>query len=113
MLYIVATPIGNLSDITFRAIEVLKSVDLILCEDTRQTKILLDRYCIVKQLVSYHQHSKIEKVDFIIRELEETDLATGSGFVETMANMRDISDLDLSQLKSIYQKAKNKTGKKE
>ncbi|KKQ57404.1 MAG: Ribosomal RNA small subunit methyltransferase I [Parcubacteria group bacterium GW2011_GWA2_38_13] len=70
MLYIVATPIGNLSDITFRAIEVLKSVDLILCEDTRQTKILLDRYCIVKQLVSYHQHSKIEKVDFIISELK-------------------------------------------
>lgn len=48
-------------------------------------------------------------MDFIIRELEEADLATGSGFVETMANMRDISDLDLSQLKSIYQKAKNQT----
>jgi 16S rRNA (cytidine1402-2'-O)-methyltransferase len=70
MLYIIATPIGNLGDITFRAIEVLKSVDLILCEDTRQTKKLLDHYKIEKQLVSYHQHSKIEKVDYIVGELK-------------------------------------------
>src|SRR3989344_1002473 len=70
MLYIVATPIGNLSDITFRAIDVLKFVDLILCEDTRQTKKLLDHYAISKPLVSYHQHSKIEKIDYIIGELK-------------------------------------------
>ena len=70
MLYIIATPIGNLGDITFRAIDVLKSVDLILCEDTRQTKKLLDHYTIAKPVVSYHQHSKIEKIDYIIRELK-------------------------------------------
>ena len=71
MLYIVATPIGNLSDITFRAVEILKSVDLIACEDTRRTKILLEHYQISKPLVSYHQHSKIQKVDFLINELKD------------------------------------------
>ena len=70
MLYIVATPIGNMADITFRAIDILKSVDMVLCEDTRQTKKLLDHYNISKPLVSYHQHSKIGKVDFIIGELK-------------------------------------------
>lgn len=68
-IYIVATPIGNLGDITYRAVDILKSVDLVLCEDTRQTKKLLDYYQILKPTLSYHQHSKIEKVDFIIGEL--------------------------------------------
>lgn len=66
MLYIVATPIGNLSDITLRALEVLKSVDLILCEDTRQTQKLLSHFDIHKPLLSYHQHSKISKISHII-----------------------------------------------
>ncbi|MFA5813942.1 MAG: ribosomal RNA small subunit methyltransferase I, partial [Patescibacteria group bacterium] len=70
-LYIVATPIGNLADITFRAIETLKSVDLILCEDTRVTAKLLARYDIKKPLMSYHQHSKSNKVDWIIGLLGE------------------------------------------
>jgi 16S rRNA (cytidine1402-2'-O)-methyltransferase len=70
-LYIVATPIGNLEDITIRALEVLKKVDLILCEDTRVTKKLLDRYQIKKPLLSYHQHSKIQKLDYIISLLKE------------------------------------------
>jgi 16S rRNA (cytidine1402-2'-O)-methyltransferase len=69
--YIVATPIGNLSDITFRAIDVLKSVDLILCEDTRKTKILLDRYQIKVPTSSYHQHSKLKKIDYILNLLEQ------------------------------------------
>jgi 16S rRNA (cytidine1402-2'-O)-methyltransferase len=69
-LYIVATPIGNLEDITLRAIRVLKEVDLILCEDTRVTKKLLDRYDIKKPLLSYHHHSKISRVDKIIEHLE-------------------------------------------
>jgi 16S rRNA (cytidine1402-2'-O)-methyltransferase len=65
ILYIVATPIGNLSDITFRAIDVLKDVDLILCEDTRKTRILLDHFQIKVPSLSYHQHSKLEKVNYI------------------------------------------------
>lgn len=71
ILYVVATPIGNLSDITFRALETLKSVDMIACEDTRHTKILLSHYKIQKPVVSYHQHSKVQKVDFLINELRQ------------------------------------------
>ncbi|MEI6296025.1 MAG: 16S rRNA (cytidine(1402)-2'-O)-methyltransferase [bacterium] len=70
-LFIVATPIGNLKDITFRAIEVLKSVDLIACEDTRVTKRLLDHYEIDKPTISYHTHSKLSKIDEIIEMLRE------------------------------------------
>ncbi|MBU4298889.1 16S rRNA (cytidine(1402)-2'-O)-methyltransferase [Patescibacteria group bacterium] len=70
-LYIVATPIGNLKDITFRAVEVLKEVDFVLCEDTRVTKKLLDHYEIKKPVLSYHQHSKLNKVDFILTLLKE------------------------------------------
>jgi len=70
-LYIVSTPIGNLRDITFRAIEVLKGVDFILCEDTRQTLKLLNHYDIQKPLVSYFQHSKLAKVDYILGQLEK------------------------------------------
>jgi len=65
-LYIVATPIGNLDDITLRALRVLKKVDLVLCEDTRVTKKLLDRYGIKIPLESYHQHSKLQKITKII-----------------------------------------------
>jgi 16S rRNA (cytidine1402-2'-O)-methyltransferase len=70
-LYIVATPIGNLSDITLRALEVLKSVDFILAEDTRETKKLLDHYQINKPLISYHQHSKLQKTNYIIDLLKQ------------------------------------------
>ncbi len=69
ILYIVATPIGNLKDITLRALEILKSVDLILCEDTRVTKKLLLKYEIEKPLWSYHQHSRLNKIEQIISEL--------------------------------------------
>ncbi len=69
-LYIVATPIGNLNDISKRALEILSGVDLILAEDTRTTKKLLRHYDITTPLVSYHQHSKLEKVDYIIKLLE-------------------------------------------
>ncbi len=71
ILYIVATPIGNLDDITIRALEILKKVDYILCEDTRKTKVLLDHYKIDKKLISYHQHSKITKIDYIVNSLTE------------------------------------------
>jgi len=74
--YIVATPIGNMGDITLRAIETLKSVDLILCEDTRETKKFLDKYNIKKPTMSYHAQSKLAKTDKIFELLEEgKDLA--------------------------------------
>lgn len=69
ILYIVATPIGNMEDITFRAIRVLKEVDIILCEDTRTTGKLLARYEIKNKLVSYNAHSTKEKEKFIIQSL--------------------------------------------
>lgn len=71
ILYIVATPIGNLGDITLRALEILKSVDLILCEDTRETKKILDKYAINTPTMSYHAQSKLSKVDKIFELLEE------------------------------------------
>jgi 16S rRNA (cytidine1402-2'-O)-methyltransferase len=66
MLYIVSTPIGNLKDITLRAIETLKSVDLIAAEDTRHTKILLDAYQISKPLTSFFEHNQFKKVDHLL-----------------------------------------------
>ncbi len=69
--YIVATPIGNMGDITLRAIETLKNVDLILCEDTRTTKNLLNKYSINKPTMSYHAQSKLAKTDKIFALLEE------------------------------------------
>ncbi len=69
--YVVATPIGNMGDITLRAIETLKSVDLILCEDTRETKKILDKYGISKPTMSYHAQSKLSKADKIFELLEE------------------------------------------
>lgn len=68
--YVIATPIGNLEDITLRALRILKEVDLILCEDTRVTKKLLDRYEISKPLLSYHAHSKLSKIKDILGEIE-------------------------------------------
>lgn len=70
-LYIVATPIGNLVDITLRALETLKSVDFVLCEDTRVTKKLLDHYNINKTTISYHHHSDARKIKEILALLEQ------------------------------------------
>lgn len=70
-LYIIATPIGNLEDITLRALRILKEVDLILAEDTRITKRLLDKYDINTPILSYHSHSGVLKVKKILEFLEE------------------------------------------
>lgn len=81
-LYVVGTPIGNLSDISFRAIEVLQKVDIIACEDTRVTQKLLSHYKIKKSTISYHQHSKIQKLEYIIEKLiqgKEIALVTDAG----------------------------------
>lgn len=69
MLYIVPTPIGNLKDITYRAIEVLKEVDLILAEDTRQTQKLLNHYGIEKQMHSHHKFNEHQTTENIIKRL--------------------------------------------
>jgi len=69
ILYIIATPLGNLGDITLRALEILKSVDLVVCEDTRQSVKLLNHYSIARPLVSYFQHSKLSKIEYIAEQL--------------------------------------------
>ena len=65
-LYIVSTPIGNLNDITFRAIDVLKNSDIILCEDTRRSLKLLNHYKIKKKLISYHKFNEKKQTSNII-----------------------------------------------
>jgi 16S rRNA (cytidine1402-2'-O)-methyltransferase len=69
-LYIVATPIGNLEDITLRALRILREADLIACEDTRQTRKLLDRHGIAKPLVSYHEHNELARAGELVAELK-------------------------------------------
>ena len=70
-LYIVSTPIGNLEDITLRALKVLKEADVIACEDTRTTRKLLTRYAVETPLVSYHEHNEIEKAKELLSILRE------------------------------------------
>ncbi|MEX0877405.1 MAG: 16S rRNA (cytidine(1402)-2'-O)-methyltransferase [Candidatus Spechtbacterales bacterium] len=81
-LYITATPIGNLEDITLRALRILKEVDFILCEDTRVTKKLLNKYDIKTPTISYHQHSseaKISEVIALLKEGKNLSLVTDAG----------------------------------
>lgn len=81
-LTLVATPIGNLGDLTYRAVEILKSVDAILCEDTRHSRRLLDHYAISKPLLSYHDHNETRVTPSIIGRLlrgENVALITDAG----------------------------------
>lgn len=72
-LYIVSTPIGNLEDITYRAVRVLKEADWIACEDTRTTRRLLDHYGIQTRLLSYHEHNEAERTEDLIERLRQGD----------------------------------------
>jgi 16S rRNA (cytidine1402-2'-O)-methyltransferase len=74
-LYIVPTPIGNLEDITLRALRILKEVSLIAAEDTRTSRVLLRHYDITTPLTSYHEHNKLAKLDTIFDALETNDVA--------------------------------------
>jgi len=87
-LYLVATPIGNLQDITLRALRVLKEVDLIACEDTRQTQKLLNHYAITTRTISYHEHNEMTRAPELVKELQE---GTSVALV-TDAGMPGISD---------------------
>lgn len=71
VIYIVATPIGNLDDISFRAVETLRNVDFIACEDTRHTMKLLNKYEIKNRLIPYHDHNKIKKTPVLIEKLKK------------------------------------------
>ena len=87
-LYLVATPIGNLEDITLRALRVLKGVDLIACEDTRQTQKLLNHYEISTRTISYHEHNEMTKAAELV-----VDLESGANIaLVTDAGMPGISD---------------------
>jgi 16S rRNA (cytidine1402-2'-O)-methyltransferase len=82
MLYVVATPIGNLGDITFRALEVLKSADVIAAEDTRHSGILLKHFEIKKPLISYHEHNEAMRTSQLVERLtagEDVALITDAG----------------------------------
>lgn len=88
MLYFVGTPIGNLGDITLRALEILKSVDFVCAEDTRVTAKLLSHFEIKKPLISYFEHNKVEKGPQIIEKLKNGE----NGALVTDAGMPGISD---------------------
>ena len=98
-LFVVGTPIGNMGDITIRALETLNIVDLILAEDTRQTLKLMRHYNIVKKLESYHKFNEIEKIDSIIKMLKEgKNIALVSD-----AGMPTISDPGESLIKALVE----------
>ncbi len=99
--YVVGTPIGNLEDITYRAVRILGEVDLILCEDTRVTRNLLDRYEIKTPTMSYHAQSKISKADKIlelIKEGKNLALVSDAG----TPTISDPGSLLISQIKETY-----------
>ena len=87
-LYLVGTPIGNLEDITLRALRVLKEVDVIACEDTRQTQKLLNHYAITTRTTSYHEHNEIARSAELVKEIQEG----ASVALVTDAGMPGISD---------------------
>lgn len=99
VLYIVATPIGNLEDITLRALRILKEVGLIAAEDTRKTRNLLNHYGIATPLTSYYEHNKIYKLEFILSSLETVDVALVSS-----AGMPGVSDPGYELVKAALQR---------
>ncbi|HRY63340.1 MAG TPA: 16S rRNA (cytidine(1402)-2'-O)-methyltransferase [Patescibacteria group bacterium] len=102
MLYVVATPIGNLKDITLRALEALKEVDFILCEDTRVTRNLLNHYEINKKMISYHHHTDEKKMAEIVELIRNNKVA-----LVTDAGTPGINDPGGILIKALKQEYKN------
>lgn len=99
MVYFVATPIGNLGEITFRAVEILKSVSAIFCEDTRHSQILLNKYDISKPLYSYHKFNEKKSLDFVLSFCEKgEDVAVISD--AGMPGINDPGNVLVNELKS-------------
>ena len=99
--YVIATPIGNLEDITLRALRILKEVDLVLCEDTRVTKRLFEKHSITTHMVSYHAQSGEAKVELILEKIEEGKtiaLVTDAG----TPGISDPGSLLISQIRKAY-----------
>ncbi|MGD9142745.1 MAG: 16S rRNA (cytidine(1402)-2'-O)-methyltransferase [Dehalococcoidia bacterium] len=99
VLYVVATPIGNLEDITLRALRILGGVKLIAAEDTRKTRRLLTKYNIKTPMTSYYEHNKITKLDYILDRLQKGDIALVSE-----AGMPGISDPGYELIKAAGQR---------
>lgn len=99
-LYIVATPIGNMEDITYRAVRILKEVDTILCEDTRTTGKLLSKYKIKNRTISYNAHSTKSKEQSIIKMLSEGENVA----LVSDAGTPCISDPGILLVKTVYEK---------
>ncbi|MES3031600.1 MAG: 16S rRNA (cytidine(1402)-2'-O)-methyltransferase [Patescibacteria group bacterium] len=99
--YVIATPIGNLEDITLRALRILKEVDLVLCEDTRVTKRLFEKHAITTHMMSYHAQSGEAKVELILEKIDEGKtiaLVTDAG----TPGISDPGSLLISQVRSAY-----------
>src|SRR5437762_14135843 len=100
MLYVVATPIGNLGDITLRALEVLKSVDLVAAEDTRHCGLLVKHFGIKKPFMSYHEHNEAKRA----AELVEHLAAGENGALVTDAGMAGLSEPGLGLVRECIQR---------
>jgi len=99
ILYVIATPIGNLEDITLRALQTLREVKLIAAEDTRKTRKLLTHYSIKTPMTSYYEHSKRLKLDYILNQLKDGDVA-----VVSEAGMPGLSDPGYDLIAAAYEK---------
>ncbi|HEX7475090.1 MAG TPA: SAM-dependent methyltransferase, partial [Dehalococcoidales bacterium] len=100
-LYVVATPIGNLEDITQRAVRILKEVKLIAAEDTRKTRTLLSAYDIKTPTTSYHEHNKLTKLEYVLSVLENENVALVSD-----AGTPGISDPGYELISAVIKKNK-------
>jgi hypothetical protein len=91
-LYIVSTPIGNLKDITYRAVETLSAVSLIAAEDTRHSKKLLNHYGIKKPLISYYEHNRFKRIPQIIAHLNDGKDVADYGYIKIVAQIYNNSE---------------------